>query len=102
MLSNVNAVGTFVEAMEVRFLANPDANLRFVLLTDFLDAREQALPEDEEALAGRARAIGSLSAKYAAPAPSDQTDIFFAIGRACRSQGGCGWVTSASAESSAI
>jgi hypothetical protein len=35
------------EAQEVRFLANRDANLCFGLLTDFRDAAEETLPEDE-------------------------------------------------------
>jgi hypothetical protein len=77
----VNAVRDLVEAMEVRFLANPDAKLRFVLLTDFLDAREQTLPEDEKLLRAAREAIGSLNAKYRGARSSDPTDIFFLLHR---------------------
>ena len=41
------AVEELVEALEVRFLANRDANLHFGLLTDFADADRETLPEDE-------------------------------------------------------
>ena len=34
----------------MRFLANRDANLHFALLTDFRDAAEETLPEDEPLL----------------------------------------------------
>ena len=39
-----------VEALEVRFLANRDANLHFALLTDFRDAAAETLPDDEPLL----------------------------------------------------
>ena len=57
-----------LEGLEVRFLANRDANLSFVLLSDFKDASEQTQPTDE-ALLARARAgIEALNLKYAAVA----------------------------------
>ncbi len=38
MLTDRQAIEDLVEALEVRYLANQDANLHFALLTDFLDA----------------------------------------------------------------
>ncbi|MHB8912488.1 MAG: protein kinase family protein, partial [Lysobacter sp.] len=38
MFGSVRAVQELVEALEVRFLANRDGNLKFALLTDFFDA----------------------------------------------------------------
>ena len=64
MLSSVKVVEALIEAMEVRFLANHDVNLRFALLTDFVDAAEQTLPEDAQLLRVAQDAIGLLNAKY--------------------------------------
>ena len=47
MLTSPQNIEALIEALEVRFLANRDANLHFGLLTDFLDARAETLPEDE-------------------------------------------------------
>src|SRR5207244_7480009 len=50
MLGSAQDVEDLVEALEVRFLANRVANLHFGLLTDFRDAPEETLPEDEPLL----------------------------------------------------
>ncbi len=47
MLINGQNAKELIEALEVRFLANRDENLNFGLLTDFKDALEETLPEDE-------------------------------------------------------
>ena len=41
MLTSPERIGHLVDALEVRFLANRDDNLRFGLLTDFRDATEE-------------------------------------------------------------
>jgi cyclic beta-1,2-glucan synthetase len=57
-------VDTLVEALEVRYLANRDAKLRFCLLTDFTDAPRETMPDDAD-LAEQARAaIAALNARY--------------------------------------
>jgi len=56
MLINAQNIEDLVEALEVRFLANRDENLHFGLLTDFRDAHEETIPEDEP-LASVGRAI---------------------------------------------
>ena len=38
------------ERLEIHYLANPDPSLRFALLTDFADAPEEQMPEDEALL----------------------------------------------------
>ena len=50
MLTSAQNIEDLVEALEVRFLANRDENLHFGLLTDFRDAREETIPEDEPLL----------------------------------------------------
>ena len=47
MLTSAPGIEDLVEALEVRFLANRDDNLYFGLLTDFRDAHEETIPEDE-------------------------------------------------------
>jgi cyclic beta-1,2-glucan synthetase len=46
------------------FLANRDENLHFGLLTDFKDANEESLPEDEPLVELAARKITELNEKY--------------------------------------
>ncbi|MDO9263951.1 MAG: cyclic beta 1-2 glucan synthetase, partial [Desulfosalsimonadaceae bacterium] len=41
MLTGIENVSTLLHSLEVRYLANPDENLRFGLLTDFQDAPEE-------------------------------------------------------------
>jgi cellobiose phosphorylase len=64
MLSSAKRVEALVDALEVRFLANRDANLHFALLTDFVDASEETMPEDAELLQLAESRIHALNAKY--------------------------------------
>ncbi len=64
MLSSVENIDELTEALEVRFLANRDARLHFGLLTDFRDAHEETLPEDEPLLRLAQRRIEELNEKY--------------------------------------
>jgi cyclic beta-1,2-glucan synthetase len=67
MLSSAAAIADLVEAMEVRFLANRDENLRFGLVTDLLDADQETLPEDEALVLLAKSNIEELNAKYGGP-----------------------------------
>lgn len=64
MLASARGIEDLVEALEVRFLANRDNNLHFGLLTDFRDAREETLPEDEALVQLATQWIGTLNEKY--------------------------------------
>ncbi|HEX8873979.1 MAG TPA: glucoamylase family protein, partial [Nitrosospira sp.] len=66
MLTSRQDILNLVEALEVRFLANRDNNLDFGLLTDFPDANQETLPEDESLLQLARTGIEELNAKYAA------------------------------------
>jgi len=57
-------VAELCEALEVRYLSNRDANLRFCLLTDFVDAPTQTLPGDEALLRQAQTIIRGLNQKY--------------------------------------
>ncbi|WP_282244356.1 glycoside hydrolase family 94 protein [Stenotrophomonas sp. PS02300] len=77
MLSSTDGIDVLVEALEVRFLANRDPQLRFVLLTDFLDAAEAQLPTDDALLAHAAQRIEGLNQRYA----SERGDRFYLLHR---------------------
>jgi cyclic beta-1,2-glucan synthetase len=64
MLTSARSVEDLIEALEVRFLANRDAQLHFALLTDFPDASEQALPADEPLLRLARTRIEELNQKH--------------------------------------
>ena len=99
-----------VEALEVRFLANRDNNLDFGLLTDFPDANQEKLPEDDSLLQFARERIEELNTKYGNIPPGQIEEIdttparkegtFFSFPSPapveCRVSG-CGWVTSANA-----
>jgi cellobiose phosphorylase len=57
-------IESLCEALEVRFLANRDANLRFCLLTDYADADHASEPDDAALLAHIQRQIVRLNSKY--------------------------------------
>jgi cyclic beta-1,2-glucan synthetase len=64
LLRTEENVERLLDELEVRFLGNQDRNLLFGLLTDFCDAHQAELPEDE-ALAAHARGgIERLNEKY--------------------------------------
>lgn len=64
MLTSADNVEELIEALEVRFLANRDDCLHFSLLTDFRDAHEASLPEDEPLLRLAQQRIEELNDKY--------------------------------------
>ncbi len=64
MLSSSAELDDLLQALEVRFLANRDANLSFALLSDFRDAATETMPEDEALLLQARHAIEALNLKY--------------------------------------
>ena len=81
MLTSAAGVEDLVEALEVRFLANPDPSLHYGLLTDCCDALQEVLAEDA-ALVELARwRIDELNAKYASAEAAMRSDIFFLFHR---------------------
>jgi cellobiose phosphorylase len=64
MLTGIGNIDDLVEALEVRFLANRDENLRFGLLTDLRDAAAESMPEDGPLVEHASRRIDALNALY--------------------------------------
>ena len=77
ILISTQNIEELIEALEVRFLANRDDSLYFALLTDFRDAREEMLPEDEPLLLLARQRIEELNEKY----KSLTNDAFFLFHR---------------------
>ena len=77
MLTSTQNIEELIEALEVRFLANRDDHLHFGLLTDFRDADEETLPEDEPLLQLARQRIEELNEKYRSP----EGDTFFLFHR---------------------
>jgi len=77
LLGGAEAVESMVDALELRFLANRDANLQFALLTDLHDASSEVLPEDEALITLASRRIAELNHKYrhALSEPADDNDV---------------------------
>jgi len=66
LLTTVDAIRSELNRLEIRYLGNTDANLRFALLTDFADAPRQSMPEDAEYMDIVARGIDELNRRYGA------------------------------------
>ncbi|MBY0358848.1 MAG: hypothetical protein K2W82_12660 [Candidatus Obscuribacterales bacterium] len=77
LLINQHNIESLAEALEVRFLANRDENLRFALLTDLKDAREETVPTDGPLLQLMQQKIEELNDKYR----NGSGDIFFLFHR---------------------
>ena len=88
LLASDQAIDDLVEALEVRYLANRDANLHFGLLTDFRDATVENLAEDEPLLQLADDRIGALNEKYRSrEAGGASADTFFLFHRPRRWNG---------------
>ena len=77
LLSSTQDVDDLLEALEIRYLGNRDANLFFALLTDFRDAPEHTLPDDEPTLAYARAAVEALNETYR----EDRQCIFYLFHR---------------------
>ena len=77
MLSSTEYIDELVEGLEIRFLANREANLHYGLLTDFRDAENEIMPGDEALVEAATRSIKALNEKYN---PTEK-DTFFLFHR---------------------
>lgn len=80
MLTSAAGIEHLLDGLEVRYLANRDPHLHFALLTDFVDAAEEALPGDAELVRLAREGIERLNQEYA----DVRGDIFFLFHRARR------------------
>ncbi len=64
LLTTPEAIQNELDRLEIRYLGNTDANLRFSLLTDFADAPRETMPEDAEYIDIAARGIEELNRRH--------------------------------------
>ena len=77
MLTNTTETESLIEALEIRYLANRNEQLHFGLLTDFMDAAQETIPEDSDLLETAINGIKSLNKKY----EREKNDLFFLFHR---------------------
>ncbi|MEJ6980869.1 glucoamylase family protein [Pedobacter sp. P351] len=77
MLSSDSYTEELIEALEIRYLANKEANLHFGLLTDFIDADAEIMPGDGPLLEKACKGIEALNQKY----NESEQDTFFLFHR---------------------
>ncbi|MCD4699697.1 MAG: hypothetical protein K8R91_03880, partial [Phycisphaerae bacterium] len=64
LLGDSNTIRSLLHQMELHYLSNPDPQLRFALLTDFIDASQETLPEDAELIERVRDGVLALNSKY--------------------------------------
>jgi cyclic beta-1,2-glucan synthetase len=80
LLANADDIDPMLQDVELHYLCNPDPQLRFALLTDFIDAPAQFMPDDEKLLGLLKTRIENLNQKYA-PAVIGRTAPFYVFHR---------------------
>ncbi len=76
LVTNHEEINSLSRQLEMHYLRNPDAGLRFALLADFQDAPTQTLPEDDALADHLQAAVNGLNEKYGRQA---NTRPFYAI-----------------------
>ena len=67
LLTSEEGIKEQAERLEVHYLANPDGDLRFALLSDWIDAPTENLPSDEDLLVTAAESIANLNRRHGPP-----------------------------------
>ncbi|MGH9614892.1 MAG: glycosyl transferase, partial [Bryobacteraceae bacterium] len=77
LLTSVEEIKEQVERLEVHYLANPDGDLRFALLSDWTDAPQETMPTDGKLLSAATDGIANLNRLHGSmPAGGDRFFLF--------------------------
>ena len=76
LLTDADEIDGLLQALEIRFLANRDSHLAFVLLSDLRDAVRERMDGDGALLQRAVAGIEALNAKYASGAPPESPEGF--------------------------
>ncbi|MGH7893857.1 MAG: glucoamylase family protein, partial [Candidatus Binatia bacterium] len=79
LLTNEVDIEDQTSRLEVHYLANPDGDLRFAILSDWCDATAETMPQDDRLLATALEGIRRLNAQY--PIAGDEGERFFLLHR---------------------
>src|SRR2546425_818902 len=77
LLTDRTEVAELIERLEVHYLANPDGEVRFALLSDWTDAPTESGPGDGETLAAAREGIGRLNSHYGDALEGGQRFLLF-------------------------
>lgn len=75
MLSSDAGVEEEIQQLEAHYLANPDGEVYFTLLSDWADARQEHMPQDLPLLEKARREVAALNARYG-PSVSGQIRFY--------------------------
>ena len=64
LLGSSGGIAEQIHQLEIHYLANQDGDLRFALLSDWVDSPTEILPNDQELLAAAADCIANLNERY--------------------------------------
>ncbi|HEY6905722.1 MAG TPA: glucoamylase family protein, partial [Candidatus Acidoferrales bacterium] len=64
LLGSTSGIAEQIHQLEIHYLANQDGDLRFALLSDWIDAPTEALPNDQELLTAAADGIADLNKRH--------------------------------------
>jgi cyclic beta-1,2-glucan synthetase len=77
LLTSEDVINEQVERLEIHYLANSDGDLRFALLSDWVDATTETLPNDEDLLAAATKGIADLNKRHgSAPGGGNRFFLF--------------------------
>ncbi len=77
LLTDRTEVAELIERLEVHYLANSDGDLRFAILSDWVDAPRESMPGDDDTLGAAREGIARLNRRDgAAPDGSDRFLLF--------------------------
>jgi cellobiose phosphorylase len=77
MLASPESVQSLISKLEIHYLSNRDPHLYFALLTDFLDAAQETMPDDDALLLVAREGVDDLNHRYA----PDAKPLFFLFHR---------------------
>jgi cyclic beta-1,2-glucan synthetase len=64
LMTSADSIKEQIDRLEIHYLANPDGELRFALLSDWVDAPSESLPDDDELLAAAVDGIAKLNQRH--------------------------------------
>jgi cyclic beta-1,2-glucan synthetase len=70
LLTSEAEIERHIDRLEIHYLANPDGDLRFALVSDWIDAPAETMPEDDRLLAAAIEGIARLNRRHG-PTPDD-------------------------------
>jgi cyclic beta-1,2-glucan synthetase len=91
LLTGPDAIIEQVERLEIHYLANPDGDLRFALLSDWTDAPGESMPGDDDLLAVAVDGISHLNKRHG-PAPGGGDRFFLFHRKRVRNECQQGWM----------